>query len=267
MKKYLSFFRLRFLMGLQYRAAALGGIATQFAWGFLEITVMKAFYETNPPAYPMEFQATVSYIWLQQAFLAFFAVWMVENDIFEMIISGNIVYELCRPIRIYSMLAARNLANRISRAVLRCIPILAVAVFLPKPYRMGAPAGVGQFLLFLLAMVLGLLVTVSFFMLIYVFAFYTISPQGLRIILSSLVEFLSGGVIPLPFFPEPVLRVLELLPFASMQNVPLRIYGGDITGAETLRAIGLQVFWLILMTFVGSILCRAAEQKTALQGG
>lgn len=30
MKKYLSFFRMRFLMGLQYRAAAAAGVVTQF---------------------------------------------------------------------------------------------------------------------------------------------------------------------------------------------------------------------------------------------
>ena len=44
MKKYLSFFRLRFSMGLQYRAAALAGIVTQFFWGFMEIMAFRAFY-------------------------------------------------------------------------------------------------------------------------------------------------------------------------------------------------------------------------------
>ena len=34
---YGSFFRLRFINGLQYRAAAYAGVATQFAWGFMEI--------------------------------------------------------------------------------------------------------------------------------------------------------------------------------------------------------------------------------------
>lgn len=68
MKKYLSFFRLRFTLGLQYRTAALAGICTQFAWGFLDIMVYRAFYETDAAAFPMTFQATASYIWLQQAF-------------------------------------------------------------------------------------------------------------------------------------------------------------------------------------------------------
>lgn len=47
MKKYLAFFRLRSAMGLQYRAAALAGIATQFAWGFIEIMAMHVFYTEN----------------------------------------------------------------------------------------------------------------------------------------------------------------------------------------------------------------------------
>ena len=72
MRKYLSFFRLRFVMGLQYRAAALAGIVTQFAWGFLEILAFKAFYESDAAAFPMELSAMSSYIWMQQAFLAFF---------------------------------------------------------------------------------------------------------------------------------------------------------------------------------------------------
>ena len=36
MKKYISFFRLRFAMNLQYRVAALAGIVCQFAWGEYE---------------------------------------------------------------------------------------------------------------------------------------------------------------------------------------------------------------------------------------
>lgn len=55
MKKYLSFFRLRFAMGLQYRTAALAGITTQFAWGFMEIMIFHAFYRADAASFPMHF--------------------------------------------------------------------------------------------------------------------------------------------------------------------------------------------------------------------
>ncbi len=267
MKKYISFFRIRFSMGLQYRTAALAGIVTQFAWGFMEIMIFKAFYEADAAAFPMTLSATASYIWLQQAFLAFFAAWMMENEIFDSVVNGNIAYELCRPIRIYNMWFSRSLANRISRAVLRCFPILFVAVFVPAPYGMAAPASMAHFVIFLITLILGLLVTIAFCMLVYGLTFFTISPQGLRMVFVSMVEFFAGAVIPIPFFPEKMQRILEILPFASMQNVALRIYSGSMTAQQMQKTILIQIFWLVALVLMGSSLCRFAEKKVTVQGG
>lgn len=202
MHKYISFFKLRFSLGLQYRVAALAGVVTQFTWGFLEIMLYRAFYQENAQAFPMTFQGLVSYIWLQQAFLAFFAAWMMENEIFETIVNGNIAYELCRPVNVYNMWYARSMATRISRAVLRCFPILIVALFLPEPFTLVLPVTILRFAVFIFTLVLGLAVTVAFCMMVYMLAFFTISPQGLRMVLTAVVEFFSGAVIPLPFFRE-----------------------------------------------------------------
>ncbi|MDK2808665.1 MAG: viologen exporter family transport system permease protein [Clostridiales bacterium] len=210
-KKYRSFFRLRFSMGLQYRAAALAGVITQFVWGLLQILVYRAFYQGNEAAFPMTFSATVSYVWLQQAFLAFFAAWMMEEEIFDVIMNGNIAYELCRPIDLYAMWFSRSLANRLSKSLLRCFPILIIAAFLPAPYGLRLPASLLCFVAFLLTLILGLMVSVSFCMLIYVASIFTISPNGLRMLFTSAVEFFSGGVIPLPFFPAKLQLIMELL--------------------------------------------------------
>lgn len=267
MHKYLSFFRLKFIMGLQYRAAALAGIVTQFAWAFLEILVFRAFYESGAEMFPMSMSATASYVWMQQAFLALFATWMMENDIFDTIASGNISYLLCRPIRIYNMWFSQSTAARVSRAVLRCFPILIVAAFLPEGYGMAKPASAGHFALFVVTLALGLLVTVAFSMLVYVFTFFTISPQGVRIVFISMVEFFAGAIIPLPFFPENWQRVLEVLPFASMQNVALRIYSGSMTAAQMEKAVALQIFWLTALVLLGGCLSWLAEKKVTIQGG
>ena len=267
MRKYLSFFRMRFVMGLQYRTAALAGIVTQFFWGAMEILIFMAFYRTSAETFPMSMEATSSYIWLQQAFLAFFGAWMMDYEIFETISGGNIAYELCRPISIYDMWYARNVATRLSRAVLRCFPILLVAAFLPKPYGISAPVDIIHFILFLFTLILGLAVMVSLCMLIYVLAFFTISAQGLRMLFSLTVEFLAGAVIPLPFFPDKIRQIMEMLPFAAMQNVPLRIYSGSMSGAEMRTAIELQIFWLLVLTLIGRGLCHAAIKKVTVQGG
>lgn len=267
MKKYVSFFRLRLVMGLQYRTAALAGMVTQFFWGFMEIMVFHAFYRSDPSAYPMTMEATAAYVWLQQAFLAFFGAWMFEGEIFATLSNGNLAYELCRPIRVYDVWFARSVANRLSKALLRCVPILAVAVFLPRGYGLTAPVSVFALFGFLGSMTVGLLVMVALNVLVYGSCLFTISGDGMRILFASLAEFLAGQVIPLPFFPERVQRILELNPFASTGNVPFRIYGGNLAGSEALRAMGIQILWLVALVAAGKLLCARGERRAIIQGG
>lgn len=267
MKKYISFFRLRFVMGLQYRSAALAGVATQFVWGTMEILMFRAFYEADAAAFPMTLQATCSYVWLQQAFLSLFMAWMMESEIFEAIVSGNIAYELCRPVNIYDMWFARSMANRFSKALLRCVPVLLVSVFVRAPYGMMAPVSAEAFLLFVITLFLGALVTIAFCMLVYMICFFTVSSGGIRMVAVSVVEFFQGGVIPIPFFPEKVREIMELLPFAAMQNVSFRVYSGDLAGKALEKAVFLQLFWLVVLIAVGRVLNGIAMKKVVVQGG
>lgn len=267
MRKYLALFRIRFINSLQYRAAALAGMATQFAWGFMEILAFFAFYKADPAAFPMEFSQTVSYIWMQQAFLAFFMVWFFEAEIFNAITSGGIAYELARPVDLYWRWCSQSVANRLAKTVLRCLPILAVAMLVPEPFRMSLPATQGQFLLFLTSAACSLGVVVSFSMLIYISTFYTLSSTGVRIISAVLADFLAGAIIPLPFFPQPFRAIAEMLPFAAMQNMPLRIYSGNIAGINAFWGIGLQVFWLTALVLIGRMMMKNALRKVVVQGG
>ena len=267
MKEYIAIFRIRFINSLQYRAAALAGMVTQFAWGFMEILAFEAFYRVNPAAFPMTFPETVSYIWMQQAFLALFMMWFFESEIFDAISGGAIAYELVRPISIYGRWFFQSVANRLSRALLRCVPILAIAFLVPEPYRMTLPPDFGRVSLFLLSTALSLGVVVSFSMLVYIATFYMLSPRGISMVLAVLSDFLAGATIPLPFFPDRLRAIAELLPFAAMQNMPLRIYSGNIAGADAARGLALQAFWLVTLYAAGRLCMKHALNRVVTQGG
>lgn len=267
MRKYLSFFKIRFIAGLQYRAAAWAGIATQFAWGGMTVLMFRAFFQSGADSFPMSMPELSSYIWMQQAFLAMFMTWFFDNDIFESITSGNIAYELCRPCDLYTMWFTKNMAVRLSRMTLRCLPILFVAAFIPYPYGVAPPAGLISGILFLISVTLGFLVLISFSMLIYISAFYTLSSMGIRILATTVMEFFAGAIIPLPFFPDSLQPLLYAMPFASMQNTPFLIYVGHISGDEAIRGIVLQAVWLAALAVTGRLLMRRALKKVVVQGG
>lgn len=267
MKKYLSVFRIRFINNLQYHAVLFGEMAARFGWGIMEILAFAAFYRASPESFPMTFSQTVSYLWMQEILLVLFSVVFQDGEIYASLRDGSIAYELVRPMSLYGRWFSQSAANRISFTLLNCAPAFLLALVVPAPYRMSLPPDALQFLLFLLSTVLALGVVVAFAMLMYISLFYTISQRGVKIIVSALTSFLSGAVIPLPFFPAPVLAVVERLPFAAMQNMPLRIYSGHIAGAAALQGIAFQVFWLAALMLVGQLAMRSALQKVVVQGG
>ena len=57
------------------------------------------------------------------------------------------------------------------------------------------------------------------------------------------------------------------LPFASMQNTPYLVYTGQLQGAQILRAMALQLFWLGALVCLGYALMRRALKKVVVQGG
>lgn len=267
MKAHLSFFRIRFLAGLQYRAAAWAGIATQFVWGGMTILLFRAFYQSGGSDFPMPFEAFCSYIWMQQAFLGMFMTWFFDGEIFEAITRGTIAYELCRPCGLYGMWFVKNMAIRMSRTLLRCPPLLLFAALLPAPYGVMLPPDPLAGLLFLLSLCLGFLVLIAFSMLIYLSAFYTLSPLGVRILATTVMEFLTGAVLPIPFFPEGVQPLLYALPFASMQSAPFLLYTGYMSGADAVKSLLLQAVWLLALVAIGQAMMKRALKKVVVQGG
>lgn len=265
MKKYLSFFKMRLLAGLQYRTAALAGMATQLVWGAMEILLYRAFYLENPAAFPMGMEALASYIWLQQAFLAFFALWQWEMELIEAVRTGAVAYELTRPMGLYGMWMARSLGLRLSRGLLRCWPIVLVGALLPAPY--GLRLHAENLGLFALSAVLMLVLACAYVLIVYAASFYMSNSNGFQVLSVAAADLLGGAIVPIPFLPEPLRTVAAISPFGSMQNVPLRIFGGDLTGTAALEAVGLQLFWCVALIGLGGAMVRGGVRRTVIAGG
>ncbi|MFD1954381.1 ABC transporter permease [Paenibacillus thailandensis] len=267
MRAYCAVWRLRLLNGLQYRAAALAGLATQFFWGFMYIMIYEAFYSSAAQEQPMELGELVSYLWLQQAFLSLIVLWLRDQELFQLITTGNIAYELCRPADLYGFWYAKLLGQRIANALLRCFPILLVALFLPAPYNLTLPPDMLSALLFAVSLLLGLLVIVAITMFIYISVFITMNPTGSILLIGVFGEFFSGLIIPVPLMPDWLQSIVNALPFRYTADFPFRVYSGHIPPSEALAGIGIQAVWLIGLAVLGKLAFDKVLARVVVQGG
>lgn len=267
MRAYYSLFKMRLLKGLQYKVAALAGLSTQFFWGFMYVMIYEAFYASSTSVQPLSLRELIQVLWLQQSFLVFIMLWYRDNELLNLISSGNIAYELCRPADLYGFWYAKLIAQRLSGALLRFFPILFVACLLPYPYKFSPPPNISAFFLFVVSLALGLILVVTISMLVYISIFYTMSPTGSLLLFSLIGDFFSGLIIPVPLMPAILKKTAYILPFRYYADLPFRVYAGNIDSKEAIVSIGIQIFWICILMLLGRLWMRKALKKVVVQGG
>ena len=263
MRSYLSAFRLRRKMELQYRGAMIGGIVCQVALGLILIALYRALYASKPQTLPLNH--VVTYVWLQQAF--FRMLLASDPDLLDKIRTGSIAYDLCRPLSLYGFYYARIMAQKITGSLMRAIPMLVFAALLPEGWGICLPASVPGLLLSVLALLLGLLCVSALENITMAFTMRTLDPRGVQAMLNLLMMTLSGNILPLTLFPDSWQKVITLLPYAQLLDAPIRLYTGDMPVSEAARILGIQAVWIVLLTVLGVRLWNRHQRKIVLQGG
>lgn len=263
MRAYRAIISARFRVLLQYRAAAAAGFGTQLFWGLIRMMIFAAFYRSTTAAQPMTYPEVVTYIWLGQAMLAMLP-WNADRDIMAMIRSGNVAYELLRPLDLYGLWYCRALAWRTAPTVLRAVPMFIVAgLFLglqaPPSLASGAAWVASMFAALLLGCAITNLVSISMF--------WTVSGQGISLLIPAAVTILSGMIIPLPLFPDWAQGVLSFLPFRGLVDVPFRLYAGHIAPEQVLAVLAHQLAWTVALVALGRGLLARGVRRLVVQGG
>ena len=101
-RPYTAAFASRFLLMLQYRAAAFAGFVAQCWWGGLKVMVYAAFYRSSAlaAAAPMSLSQIITYTWLAQAFFVL-APWWCDPEIALTARTGSVGYDRLRPVDTY----------------------------------------------------------------------------------------------------------------------------------------------------------------------
>lgn len=264
---YISYFKLKFKTGLQYRAAAIAGISTQLFFGLVYISVYVAFYESNPNTIPMPLGELVTYVWLGQAFFSLIYMWYKDKEIINMIKSGNIAYELVRPQDLYLMWFSKIYGEKVSKVLLRFLPVILFALLLQHPFKIDLTITPLRLLLFILSLMLASILVTLITLLYHIIVLFTLDEKGVVNIFMVVSDILSGLVIPLIFFPNFLQKILRFLPFPYVSDFPFRLYVGNYSLTEGVNGIIIQIIWIIILIIIGRLLMKKALKKAVIQGG
>ncbi|WP_026523888.1 ABC transporter permease [Butyrivibrio sp. MB2005] len=263
MRAYLSVFKMRLRMELQYRGAMIGGILCQMFFGLILVALYRALYAGKPQSVPIESVAT--YVWLQQAFFRMMVA--SDSELLDKIRSGDISYDLCRPVNMYGFYYARVMAQKLMGSVMRAVPMLIMAFLLPKGWGITLPSSFSGFLACIPALALGLFCMCALENITVAFTMRTLDPRGMQGLLNLLMMTLSGNLLPLNLFPASWQKVITFFPYAQLLDAPIRLYTGEYIPADAFRVYVLQAFWVVVLISLGAAMWNANRKRMIVQGG
>jgi ABC-2 type transport system permease protein len=247
LRSYLAIMRGSFMVGIIYRYGFLFTILGNIIYMAVVYFLWSSIYANSTTLRGMTFNETFIYVALGSAvfiLLKTYADWFISFEIRE----GFIAVYLTKPVdyQLYSL--SVSIGGGLMNLLAITLPTILMLLFV---FRIPIQSGPGL-LLFPISLVMAFLISFNFDYFVGVLGFYSESIWGMSITKEIFITALSGALIPIPFFPEAIQKVLLVLPFQAIYHTPLMMVTRPDQGWDVfLPMLTVQFAW-VLITFIGS---------------
>ena len=209
----------------------------------------------------------VSMVWLQQVAGSLVPGWNTDIALYTQVRSGDVAYELLRPMDAYAHWYVKSLAGRLGPFLLALVPVLGAGLLVPEPWGLGAPASPLHALACLLTLLSGVFTSCAMILLSYAMLLDVRVGDAPSRMAVTVAQILSGLYLPLQLWPEAMQTFLYYQPFAGMLDLPVRLYVGAQPLARAGEIVLLQAFWTAVFVLAGRAWIGRSFRKLVIQGG
>jgi ABC-2 type transport system permease protein len=266
MRAYAYFIKMRVLTALAYRFEVWIGMVGDIIMLAASVYIWKAAYGSGAVgtgASVVGLESMITYTVISVLLGSIFQTG-VQNRIYHQVREGNIALDLMRPLPLLGIYFSDDIGVMVSELVNKAVPLLLSTLLL---FGFPLPAGVGALAGFMVSCLFSFMILWLMSAMVGLVAFWVAELGDLGMFKDVTVRVLSGSLVPLWFFPDPVQRVSEWLPFQYTYQTPIGIYIGQIPTGDAVRAICIQALWVIILSLLLKWIWKHARSKVMVQGG
>ena len=245
--------RLRYLIGVFNYL-----VYTAVAW-YLWAAVFRSSKEVVTWTLP-EMQTYVCVNWILRS--AYFS--NADNVLASRISKGEIASDLMRPSSLLTQFYGMALGEAFFRGLFMALP---VGILIHLVFGIQAPASPAAALGFVMSAILAFHLFFAINFLTGLCAVFTENLQGFLWAKFILIQFLSGHLLPLEFFPAALRGALEWLPFKGIAYTPMSIYLGRWTTDQIVAQLLLQAAWTVVLLVLCEFAWRGVRRRLSVLGG
>lgn len=185
-------------------------------------------------------------------------------DVDSAIRTGDVAVYLLKPLHYPAYLLANHLGHFVFDLLTVVLPVTLVVGL---TVGILPPASPFHGLAFLAFWPLSFMMLFGLATLMGLAAFWLMTADSLSWFLAAILTLLSGGLVPLWFFPGWLATIAGLLPFAWISYYPSAVYLGKLDPAQTILHFAIGLLWLGVL-YAGLVaLWTKARRRLTVQGG
>ncbi len=263
MRKYLAVVRCSFLTGVVWRLNYIFTLVSNLVYIVVLYFLWKSIYAGSNTLNGMTFNQVFVYMTIASSIFVLFKTWL-DWFVSREIINGAITVRLTKPLDFQGMMMATTFGQMLNNLLIITIPAMIVLFVV---FKATLPLG-WNVLFFCLSLPLACILSLLIDYIVGLTSFYTESLWGISTSKEIIVLVLSGGLIPLRFFPEEMRTVLMYLPFQAIYHTPAGILT-DVSLSVTnyIAMLGIQTFWVAALLVVSRLLFAQAVKVVTINGG
>ncbi len=189
--------------------------------------------------------------------------WYTESAISRKILDGSISMDLIKP---YNFYLAR-LAETLGSSLFEALVIVIASAFLVITLRIPLPKNLLTWACFLLSVIFALTIKFGIVYLFSLLTFVTSSYMGIQWARAAITNFLSGGLVPLIFFPDWCRKVFAYMPFQYIVSFPSSIFLNQIELSQIGRTFLIELLWILILFLLGKLFFSVCVRKITIYGG
>jgi ABC-2 type transport system permease protein len=187
-----------------------------------------------------------------------------DRELAERIRNGDIVVDLYRPADVQAWWLASWYGKSAFQLLARGVPpVLLGAV----AFELRWPDPWWHWLVFAASILAATTVGFAIRFCSNLVTFWLLDNRGMDLMVTLLISFFGGMILPVTLFPDWLQAVSDLLPFVALVQLPVEIYLGLHDGGSLALVLAQQLFWVIALLALGRAMLVAATRRVVIQGG
>ena len=264
-RKHFSLTRAGMLKAFSFRSGYLMNLAGNIIYMIIVYCLWRAIFSSVQFATisGMDFQNTVLYLFVANAILNLIdvnLVWNIGEDIKTGAICVDLLKPMSYPVYAFFKYSGNYIINFFSTFLLTMLICYAMfPEFLPE--------GI-QIILFSFCLLMGIIINFCVEFIVATICVYAESIWGINIFKDVIISLLSGTLVPLDFYPDWLLKIVNCFPFRFVYHNTIKVLlEANISYKDYPLLLGKQCLWTIALIIMMACFWKKASASIMVNGG